>query len=175
MEAFRHLVLPIPEQVIEVPKISSSSRRSRRRRVHLSTHASLWSTVLLRGKQSSRLEQPLAFRLFHARPQCNDRCRGGAELKSLFIRQSTEAFGRILVCLLAQFALGKMEHYFVLALYLTATCLFYVWVLKIFILREILLLFARNAWLDSGYMFCISTWRFWTNCTQFLRRRGLEY
>ena len=30
VEAFRHLDLPLPEQVIEVPKISSSSRRSRR-------------------------------------------------------------------------------------------------------------------------------------------------
>ena len=33
MEAFRHLDLHIPEQVIEVPKISSSRRRCRRRRV----------------------------------------------------------------------------------------------------------------------------------------------
>ena len=32
VEAFRHLDLPIPEQVIEVPKISSSSRRSGNRR-----------------------------------------------------------------------------------------------------------------------------------------------
>ena len=141
--------------------------------MHWDEPGSTWCAAASRAWYWRRLEQPLAFRLFHARPQCNDRCRGGAELKSLFMRQSTEAFGRILVCLLAQFALGKMEHYFVLALYLTATCLFYVWVLKIFILREILLLFARNAWLDSGYMFCISTWRFWTNCTQFLRRRGL--
>ena len=37
VEACRYLDLPIPEQVIEVPKISSSSRRSRRRRVSLST------------------------------------------------------------------------------------------------------------------------------------------
>ena len=35
VEAFQYLDLPIPEQVIEVPKISSSSRRSRRRRVPL--------------------------------------------------------------------------------------------------------------------------------------------
>ena len=35
VEAFWHLDLPIPEQVIEVPKISSSSRRSRRRWVPL--------------------------------------------------------------------------------------------------------------------------------------------
>ena len=33
VEAFRHLDLHIPEQVIEVPKISSSRRRCRRRRV----------------------------------------------------------------------------------------------------------------------------------------------
>ena len=33
MEACRHLDLPIPEQVLEVPKITSSSRRSRLRRV----------------------------------------------------------------------------------------------------------------------------------------------
>ena len=33
LEAFRHLDLHIPEQVIEVPKISSSRRRCRRRRV----------------------------------------------------------------------------------------------------------------------------------------------
>ena len=35
VEAFRHLDMLIPEQVIEVPKISSSPRRSRRRRVPL--------------------------------------------------------------------------------------------------------------------------------------------
>ena len=33
VEAFRHLDLHVPEQAIEVPKISSSPRRSRRRRV----------------------------------------------------------------------------------------------------------------------------------------------
>ena len=33
VEAFRHLDLHVPEQVIEVPTILSSSRRSRRRRV----------------------------------------------------------------------------------------------------------------------------------------------
>ena len=37
MEVFRDLDLPIPEQVIEVPKISSTSRRTRNRRVPLST------------------------------------------------------------------------------------------------------------------------------------------
>ena len=37
VEACRHLDLPNPEQVIEVPKISSSPRRSRRRRVPPST------------------------------------------------------------------------------------------------------------------------------------------
>ena len=37
VEAFRHVDLRILEQVIEVPKISSSSRRSRKRRVPLST------------------------------------------------------------------------------------------------------------------------------------------
>ena len=26
---------------------------------------------------------------------------------------------------------------------------------------------ARNAWLDCGYMICISTWHFWTICTHF--------
>ena len=38
------------------------------------------------------------------------------------MRQATEAFGRILDCMLALFALGNMEHYFVLALYLTVAC-----------------------------------------------------
>ena len=37
VEACRHIDLPIPEQVIEVPKISSPTRRSRRRTVFLST------------------------------------------------------------------------------------------------------------------------------------------
>ena len=35
VEAFRHLDLHVPEQAIEVPKISSSPCRSRRRRVPL--------------------------------------------------------------------------------------------------------------------------------------------
>ena len=35
VEAFRHLDLHVPEVVIEVPKISSSRRRCRRRRVPL--------------------------------------------------------------------------------------------------------------------------------------------
>ena len=35
VEAFRHLDLPIPEQVVDVPKTSSSSRHSRRRQVLL--------------------------------------------------------------------------------------------------------------------------------------------
>ena len=39
------------------------------------------------------------------------------------MRQSTVAFGRILVCTLARFALGFVEPFFVEALYLTATCL----------------------------------------------------
>ena len=40
-------------------------------------------------------EQPLAFTLFSCPSLCNDRCRGGAELESLFMRQSTVAFERI--------------------------------------------------------------------------------
>ena len=35
VEAFRHLDLHVPELVVEVPKISSSPRRSRRRRIPL--------------------------------------------------------------------------------------------------------------------------------------------
>ena len=38
------------------------------------------------------------------------------------MRQSTGAFGKILVCMLARFALGNLEPYFVEALFLTATC-----------------------------------------------------
>ena len=34
--------------------------------------------------------------------------------------------------------------------------------------------FGGDAWLGSGYIFCIGTGRFWTNCTYFLRCRGLE-
>ena len=42
--------------------------------------------------------------------------------------QSTDAIGRILVCLLALFACGNMERYFVLA-FVSGSYLFYVWVL----------------------------------------------
>ena len=65
--------------------------------------------------------------------------------------------------MLALFALGKRVHYFLMASYLAVTrpvlgCC--VWYTEIWILWEILRLFGRNAWLDSGYMFRISTWRF---------------
>ena len=44
-----------------------------------------------------------------------------ARLSGVILRRSTEAVGRIQVCRVARFALGKKEHYFVEALYLT-TC-----------------------------------------------------
>ena len=46
----------------------------------------------------------------------------GTKLSVVITRQSTVAFGRILVCMLARFALGNLEPSFVEALYLTATC-----------------------------------------------------
>ena len=93
-------------------------------------------------------------------------------------RRPSEGFFFPVFFLLALFALGNEVHYFLMASNLAVTlpvsgcCLRST---EKWILREILRLLGRSAWLDSGYMFCITTWRFWSNCTHFLRRSGLEF
>ena len=59
-------------------------------------------------------------------------------------------------------------HYLTMALYLGNAC-----GLRNWFLRQILAYSGGNAWLDSGYMFCIGAW-FWTNYAHFLRRNGLD-
>ena len=66
----------------------------------------------------------------------------------------------------ALFVLGNLEHYFPVS----GCCM---WNTENWL--EILWLFGRIAWLDSGYMFCISDWRFSTKYAHFLRRSGLEF
>ena len=73
--------------------------------------------------------------------------------------------------LLALFALGSLVHYFFMSSHLGVTrpvsgcCM---WKTENWILWEILRLLVRNAWIDSGYMFCFSTWRFWTKFALFV-------
>ena len=52
---------------------------------------------------------------------CNDRCQGGAELKSLFMRQSTVALGRIPAFLARAVHTWRYGAYFLLASYLAVT------------------------------------------------------
>ena len=69
--------------------------------------------------------------------------------------------------LLALFAPGKMVHYFLTPSYLAVTRLVSgccMWITANWILRET----------DSGYMFCISTRRFWTNVAHFLRVKWIR-
>ena len=80
--------------------------------------------------------------------------------------------------LLALFALGNMVHDFLVASYLVVTLLVSgccLWSTENWILLQILRLLGRSTWLDSGYVFCVSTWRFRTICTHFPRRSGLEF
>ena len=60
MEAFRHLDLHVPVQVIEVPKISSSRRRCRRRRVPMVQTAELLVEVPELVQLAAPLQQDIA-------------------------------------------------------------------------------------------------------------------
>ena len=98
--------------------------------------------------------------------------RLGAEPRAIS-RQSTEAFRRISFpgFLARAFALGNVVHYFLMASFLavmrplSSCCM---WNTELDSSGDVRF-FGRSAWLDSGYMFCISTWRSWTNFAPFLR------
>ena len=128
-----------------------------------------------------------------------DKTEQGSSYVSL--RRLLENF---LDCVLALFVLGNLEHYFVLALYLAVASSLSGCCLEEFevdsseirgaipgstvdtcsaLVSGCCLLSTesdssgdmwRNNCLDSGYMTCFSTVRFWTNFPQFLRGRGLE-
>ena len=55
----------------------------------------------------------------------------GAETERGLHASVHRAFGRILVCMLVRFVPGNLEHHFVEALYLTATCTVSGWVLPV--------------------------------------------
>ena len=87
---------------------------------------------------------------------CNDRCQGGAERESLFMRQSTVALGTIFCFSCSRCSLENLVHYFLLTMHLAVTrpvsgcCMRSTHF-------DYSRLLVRNAWLDSEYMFCIST------------------
>ena len=85
------------------------------------------------------------------------------------LRRLAEEF-LLLGFLFALFALGNMVHDFFVASYLAVLCpVFGVAFSQNWILWEMLRFIGRNVWLDSGYRFCISTWRFGMNFAHFLR------
>ena len=89
---------------------------------------------------------------------CNDGCQGfSAELESFFMRQSTVALKECLASLArdVHFISSWLRIWQSHILCLGVACGILKW-----ILREVLWLFVRNAGLDSGYMFCNSSWRF---------------
>ena len=108
-----------------------------------------------------RTEQPLALRLFHAR-RCTTTGAGwfSAALESFFMRQSTAASGRI-SCISCSRG-SHMEIWRIISSgFAPGSLVFGVWVLpaeyeKLDLLGDDFS-YVRNAWLDSEYLFCIST------------------
>ena len=85
-----------------------------------------------------------------------------AEPEAIFMSVYGGFWVNLLHFLLARFTLGNMEHYYVAALYLAVLfpvsgCCLRRTVIGFF--GRSCLSLLRNAWLDSEYMFCISTGR----------------